>query len=164
MRAAPKVVLSDEQRAELSRLVRSGKTPVRLSERAQIVLRAADDVTNKDIAAELGIDWQRVARWRKRFVAGGLSAIAKDRPRGRKGPHVATPEKVAEIVRLTTRDLPPNATHWSTRTMAVAARVSEKTVRRVWHKNGLKPHLVKTFKVSNDPKFAEKLEDVVGLY
>jgi hypothetical protein len=71
---------------------------------------------------------------------------------------------VQEVIRKTTQDTPANATHWSTRTMAEAAGLSEKSVRRIWHKHGLKPHLARTFKVSNDPKFAEKLEAIIGLY
>jgi transposase len=134
-----------------------------LVERARIVLRAADGWQNKAIAAELGIMPEKAARWRNRFLCGGIAALQKDAPRpGR--PRTVAPTKVTEIVDKTTQEKPPAATQWSTRTMAAAVGVSEATVRRIWHAHGLKPHLVKTFKVSNDPQFAEKLETIVGLY
>jgi hypothetical protein len=92
-----------------------------------------------------------------------LVALDKDAPRpGR--PSTITAAKIREVVRKTTREKPGNAIHWSTRSMAKAAKLSEKSVRRIWHKHGLKPHLSRTFKVSNDPQFAEKLEAIIGLY
>jgi transposase len=106
---------------------------------------------------------EKAARWRNRFLDGGLGALDKDAPRpGR--PTTITPAKIQEVVRKTTQEKPSNATHWSTRVMANAAKLSEKSVRRIWHKHGLKPHLSRTFKVSNDPQFAEKLEAIIGLY
>src|SRR2546428_11758105 len=115
------------------------------------------------MAAELGVMPEKAARWRKRFLSGGIAALQKDAPRpGR--PRTVPPHKVTEIVDKTTREKPAAATHWSTRAMAAAVGVSEATVRRIWHAHGLKPHLVKTFKVSNDPHFAEKLAAIVGLY
>jgi transposase len=116
-----------------------------------------------EIAAEVGISNQKSARWRKRFLKLGLAGLEKDAPRPGRTPTI-TSAKVQEIVRKTTQEKPINATHWSTRTMAEAAGLSEKSVRRIWHKHGLKPHLSQTFKVSNDPEFAEKLEAIVGLY
>jgi transposase len=126
-------------------------------------LRAADGWPDKQIAAEFGITPEKAARWRNRFLDGGFAALQKDAPRpGR--PHTVPAEKVQQIVHKTTQEKPDAATHWSTRTMAAAVGVSAATVRRIWRSNGLKPHLSKTFKVSNDPQFAEKLEAVVGLY
>src|SRR5438552_13484655 len=93
----------------------------------------------------------------------GLSGLEKDAPRPGRTPTI-TSAKVQEIVRKTTQEKPANATHWSTRTMARALGISEASVRRVWQTHGLKPHLVETFKVSRDPQFVEKLEDIVGLY
>src|ERR1019366_5179281 len=91
-----------------------------------------------------------------RYLDGGISALAKDASRpGR--PRTVSDDRTAEVIRKTTQEKPFNATHWSTRTMAAATGLSETTVRRIWHANGLKPHLVKTFKVSNDAQFAEKL-------
>jgi transposase len=115
------------------------------------------------IAAEVGISNQKAARWRKRFLEMGLTGLEKDASRPGRTPTI-TSAKVQEVVRKTTQEKPANATHWSTRTMAEAAGLSEKSVRRIWHKHGLKPHLSRTFKVSSDPEFAEKLEAIVGLY
>jgi transposase len=118
---------------------------------------------DKQIAAKLRIMPEKAARWRNRFLNGGFAALDQDAPRpGR--PTTITPAIVQEVVRKTTREKPANATHWSTRTMAEAVGLSEKSVRRIWHKHGLKPHLWRTFQVSNDPEFAEKLEAIVGLY
>jgi hypothetical protein len=102
----------------------------------------------------------QVARWRERYLESGLQGIERDLPRG------APPVKVdvAKLVELTTQSTPAAATHWSTRKMAAVLDVSPSTVMRHWQANGLKPHLVRGFKVSRDPKFAEKLEDIVGLY
>ena len=163
MRVALPIVLDLEQRRLLEQQSRARSLPARLVERARIVLRAADGWQDKAIAAELGIMPEKAARWRNRFLRGGIAALQKDAPRpGR--PRTVPATKVQQIVDKTTREKPAPATHWSTRTMAAAVGVSEATVRRIWHANGLKPHLVKTFKVSNDPQFAEKLEAVVGLY
>ena len=102
----------------------------------------------------------QVGRWRTRYADGVLAAIQKDLPRG------GRPVKVdaAQIVRLTTQTLPTAGTHWSTRSLAAKVGVSDTTVLRVWRRHGLKPHRVRTFKVSRDPQFVEKLEDIVGLY
>ncbi len=160
MRVAPKIVLNDEERAKLRRLANSKTASVRLARRAQMVLLAAAGKDNAAIGEELGIGRVQVGRWRARYVKGGLAAIERDLPRGGRPPKIDP----AEIVRLTTQTLPEAATHWSTRTLAAKAGVSDTTVLRVWHRNGLKPHLVKGFKVSRDPRFVEKLEDIVGLY
>ena len=160
MRVAPTIVLNEEERKKLTQLAKSRTASVRLARRAQIVLLAARGKHNDAIAQELEIGRVQVGRWRERYATGGLAAIERDLPRGGR-PLKADP---AEIVRLTTRTLPPAATHWSTRTLAAKVGVSDTTVLRVWHRHGLKPHLVKTFKVSRDPRFVEKLEDIVGLY
>ena len=160
MRKAPVIELSSEERSQLMRLARSKTTSVRLARRAQIVLGAADGLDNETIAAQVGAGRVQVGRWRTRYAEGGLAAIEQDLPRG------GRPVKVdaARIVRLTTQTLPAAATHWSTRTMAAQVGVSDTTVLRVWRQHGLKPHRVRSFKVSRDPQFVEKLEDIVGLY
>lgn len=160
VRVAPVVVLSQEQEAELAKLVRSKRTSVRLSQRAQIVLLAAQGMCNKDIAKQVGVGRVQVARWRERYVESGLEGIERDLPRG------APPVKVdvQRLVELTTQSKPAAATHWSTRKMAAELGVSASTVMRHWQANGLRPHIVRGFKVSRDPKFVEKLEDIVGLY
>jgi len=163
MRVARPIALDSEQRPLLEQQARARSLPARQVERARIVLRAADGLQDKDIAAELDITPEKAARWRNRFLDGGFTALQKDAPRpGR--PNTVPAAKVKQIVDKTTREKPDSATHWSTRTMAAAVGVSEATVRRIWHAHGLKPHLLTTFKVSNDPQFAEKLEAIVGLY
>jgi len=153
-------VLNDEERAELKSLVRSKLTSVRLSLRARIVLLAADGMRNMDIAEQLGIGRVQVSRWRERYGQAGLAGIERDLPRG--APPVTV--DVARLVELTTQSKPAASTHWSTRTMGAELGVSASTVMRHWHAHGLKPHVVRGFKVSRDPKFVEKLEDIVGLY
>jgi len=155
--------LDPEQRRLLEQQSRARSLPARLVERARIALRAAEGRQDKEIAAELGITPEKAARWRIRFLDGGIAGLLKDAPRpGR--PRTVPAAKVKQIVDKTTQEKPTAATHWSTRTMAATVGVSEATIRRIWHAHGLKPHLVKTFKVSNDPQFAEKLEAIVGLY
>jgi transposase len=163
MRVAPPVVLTEDQKRTLHQWTRGRSLPARQVERARVVLLAAAGKQDLEIAAEVGISNQKAARWRKRFLKLGLAGLEKDAPRPGRTPTI-TSAKVQEVVRKTTQEKPANATQWSTRTMAVAAGVSEKSVRRIWHKHGLKPHLSRTFKVSNDPEFAEKLEAIVGLY
>jgi len=163
MRVAPRVELSSEDRTALEQQARGRSLPARLVERSRIVLRAADGLQDREIAAELGITPEKAARWRKRFLEGGAEALAKDAPRPGRGRTIKD-RKVAWIIKLTTSSKPANGTHWSTRSMAEKAGVSEATVRRIWRAHGLKPHLSRSFKVSNDPQFAEKLADVVGLY
>jgi len=163
MRVARPVVLSADQQEILESRARARSAPARSVERARIVLLAAAGWQDRQIAAKLKITSAKAARWRNRFLDGGLAALDKDAPRPGRTP-IITPAKVQEVIRKTTREKPNNATHWSTRSMAAAAGLSEKSVRRIWHKHGLKPHLVRTFKVSNDPEFAQKLEAIVGLY
>jgi transposase len=163
MRVARPVILDPEQRKVLEQAARARSSPARVVERARIVLRAAAGFQNKQIADELRIMPEKAARWRNRFLAGGWAALQKDASRpGR--PPVITQVQVKQVVDKTTQEKPEAATHWSTRTMAAAVGISEASVRRIWHAHGLKPHLVKGFKVSNDPQFAEKLEAIVGLY
>ena len=163
MRVARSVVLDKGEKEALAQLARGRSLPARLVERARIVLRAAAGLQDQQIASELGITPEKAARWRNRYVDGGIQALGKDawRP-GR--PRTITDAQVAEVIQKTTQGKPANATHWSTRTMAAAAGLSEASVRRIWHANGLKPHLVKTFKISHDVRFAEKLNVIVGLY
>lgn len=163
MRVAPPVVLTEEQERILRQRTRGRSLPARQVERARVVLLAAAGKQDVEIAVEVGISNQKAARWRKRFLKMGLAGLEKDAPRPGRRPTI-TPSKVQEVVRKTTQEKPANATQWSTRTMAEAAGLSEKSVRRIWHKHGLKPHLYRTFKISNDPQFAEKLEAIVGLY
>ena len=160
VRVAPEIVLSDEEREVLDELIRSKLTSVRLALRARIVLLAAFGLQNKDIALALEVGRIQVSRWRERYLESGLEGIERDLPRG--GPPVKV--DVARLVELTTQSKPEAATHWSTRKMAAELGVSAASVSRHWRAHGLKPHLVRGFKVSRDPQFVEKLEDIVGLY
>jgi transposase len=132
---------------------------VKLVLRAKIVLAAAAGKLNTDIAVEL----KTVCQWRNRFAEKRLSGIERDAPRGGRPP-AKRAGQAAEIIRMTTTEKPQAATHWSVRSLAKRLKIARSMVHRVWQANGLKPHRVKTFKLSNDPKFAEKLVDVVGLY
>jgi len=163
MRVAPTVDLSAEHREVLEQRSRARSLPARVVERARIVLLAAAGKQDKEIAEELGISVQKAARWRARFLETGVSGLEKDAPRPGRTPRIPA-QTVERVIRMTTQEKPVNATHWSTRSMAAAVQLSESTVRRIWHKHGLKPHLVETFKVSKDPRFAEKLEAIVALY
>ncbi len=155
--------LTAAQREILGGLARSGTAPHREVTRAKALLLAADGVANTAIAGQLGVAASSVAAWRARFVEEGLAKFARvKKGRGRK-PSIP-PEKVDEVVRLTTETRPEGQTHWSCRSMAAATGLSAATVQRIWHARGLKPHQVKTFKLSGDPRFEEKLVDVVGLY
>ena len=163
MRVAPQITLTDGQRAQLTRCARGRNVAIRLNQRAKIVLMAAEGRQTKMIAEVLGTTPPTVARWRLRFLEQGIAGIEKDAPRPGRKPTLS-PATVQEIIRKTTQETPPQATQWSTRKMAAATGVSEASVRRIWHRHGLKPHRIKTFKLSNDPEFAAKLDDVVGLY
>lgn len=160
MRVAPTIVLTEEDRKKLMQLAKSRTASVRLARRAQIVLLAAAGKQNDLIAQELDVGRVQVGRWRERYAKEGLAGIERDLPRGGR----PSEADATEIVRLTTHTKPAAATHWSTRTMAAKVGVSDTTVLRVWHRHGIKPHLVRSFKVSRDPRFVEKLEDIVGLY
>jgi transposase len=132
-------------------------------ERARIVLLAAEGLENKQIARRMRVTPEKAARWRDRFLAGGIVALEKDAPRpGRT--RTITNRRVKKVVEMTLHQKPARATHWSTRTMAAAAGISEASVRRIWRAHGLKPHHVRAFKLSRDPEFTEKLKDIVGLY
>jgi len=163
MRVACQITLMERDRRMLERWSRGRSTPARLVMRAKIALKAAAGMKNQDIAAEVGTDRLTVARWRRRFAERGLAGIEKDKPRGGRKP--TRRNQVARlIVERTTQTVPTNATHWSVRTLANELHVSPSMVHRVWKANGLKPHLTRTFKLSNDPHFVEKLVDIVGLY
>lgn len=155
--------ISAEQRQTLESWIAARKTPQRLVLRAQIILKAAAGAANHRIARELNTSRPTVLLWRQRFQSGGAVALTEDAPgRGRKTR--ISPEKVKEIVQATLHQKPSAATHWSTRSMARAAGVSQTMVRRIWDAHGLQPHRTRTFKLSRDPHFVEKLTDVVGLY
>jgi transposase len=163
MRRAVTIMLSDEDRNTLEKLRRSRTLPARLVSRARIVLHAADGMQNTDIAEKLRIDVTVVSRWRRRFAEEGIEGIAKER--GRRGPKPTRRQRHAKrILEATLQETPANATHWSVRTLAGKLRISPSMVHRVWRAHNIQPHRNDTFKLSNDPKFVDKLIDVVGLY
>jgi transposase len=158
-----RVKLSDKDRAVLTSWVRGRTTPRRLVERAQIVLGTADGLTPTEVSRSVGVTRATVYKWLERFAVGGVDAIEKDAPgRGRK-PSIAS-ATVSAVVERALRERPKAATHWSTRTMAKATGISPATVGRIWRAKGIKPHLVRTFKLSTDKHFLGKFLDVVGLY
>ena len=167
MRIATAIILTDADRQILQKNTRSRAVSIRLSERSKIILLSAEGLDNKTIAQKLNILPNKVGKWRNRFAEGGLESISKDKPRGANhgGKNTLKQAKLRNrIIEKTTQEKPANATHWSTRTLAKELNTTHSFVNRVWQSTGLKPHLEKTFKVSNDPHFEEKLCDVVGLY
>lgn len=163
MRKAQAVALDTETREELEQLVRSRSKPFRLLERSQIILLAAEGLDNEEIGAKLKITRQKAGRWRQRFAERGMEGILKEEPRSGRPPLFGT-RKRAAIVRATLEEKPANATQWSQALMSAKTGASPSTVGRIWKAHGIKPHLSRTFKLSNDKRFREKLEDVVGLY
>jgi transposase len=162
-RPAAPLALESGQRELLESLAKSRTAEHRLVQRAQVLLHAADGVSNADIAVLAGVNRITVRAWRAEFAERGLADMGKVAPgRGRKA--VIAQAVIDQIVELTLHTRPQGATHWSTRSMAAQVGVSKDTVQRVWDARGLKPHLVDTFKLSTDKRFEEKLVDVVGLY
>jgi len=159
----PELVVGAQERAALERWARRGKSAQALALRSKIVLGCADGAANKEVAARLGVTPQMVGKWRARFVAGGLEGLA-DEPRPGQ-PRKITDEQVEEVIVKTLEHKPPGEdTHWSTRSMAMAAGLNQTAVSRIWRAFGLKPHLQETWKLSADPQFIDKVRDVVGLY
>ena len=162
-RKAEAIVLSPEERGTLDAWARGKRLAQRLVQRAQIIRMAADGVLSQEIARELKVSRPTVQLWRQRFLALRLPGLEQDAPRPGRIPKISA-QKIATVIKATLHQLPPHATHWSTRTMAAAQGLSEATIRRIWRQHGLKPHLTKTFKLSRDRAFVAKLCDVVGLY
>src|SRR5665648_196633 len=163
MNISERIILDPQEQATI-RLWAHGKSfPLRLVQRAQIIQMAADGIFSHDIACRLGISRPTVQLWRQRFLSFRCAGLEKDAPRPGRIPKISN-AKIKAVVKATIETTPPHATHWSTRTMAKAQGLSEATIRRIWKQHNLKPHLVKTFKLSRDKHFVEKLYDIVGLY
>ena len=160
---APALRVSRDDREWLEALVRSGKTPQRVALRAHLILRAAAGRSNHALAKELGISRPTVLLWRQRYIDAGVAGLLKDAPRPGRKKRIG-PAQVEAIVNATLQTTPPDATHWSVRTLAKRQRVSPATVHRIWQAHNLQPHRVETFKLSRDPEFVRKLRDIVGLY
>lgn len=163
MRIAPPIVLSATEHSILTAWSRGKSYSVRLVQRARIITMAADRISNQDIAQNLGISRPTVQLWRERFLALRVAGLEKDAPRPGRIPIIST-RKIHAVIEATLHTKPTAATHWSVRTMAHAQGISPATVQRIWKQHGLKPHLIKSFKISRDKHFIEKLYDVVGLY
>jgi transposase len=162
-RTAAKIILSPEEQATIDMWAKGKRFPMRLVQRAKVIQMASTGMTNQNIAAKLETTRPTVQLWRDRFLALRLNGLEKDAPRSGRIPGIPE-EKIAEVIEATLHTKPANATHWSTRTMATAQGISKATVCRIWNQHNLKPHLVKTFKLSRDKQFIEKLHDIVGLY
>ena len=163
MRKARLVTMNEEQRICLESLVRRHTTPQRLVLRARVVLAAAAGSQNRTIAVELGTSVNTVNKWRGRFARDGLDGLLHDSPRSGR-PSTRPSGEAGEIVRRTLETLPDNGTHWSTRALSAAMNIPATRIHRIWKAYQIKPHLSRNFKLSNDPRFEEKLVDIVGLY
>jgi len=161
-RPTPRLQLTEEEQTTLERWARRATTAQALAQRARIVLGAAADKTNTQLARELRVTKQTVGKWRCRFIGTRLDGLL-DEPRPG-APRTVNDAAVEEVVRLTLETKPRDATHWSTRGMAARCGLSQSTVTRIWRAFGLQPHRTETFKLSPDPLFVEKVRDIVGLY
>lgn len=161
-RPKAEIKLTDDERAELERLARRARTNRHLSLRAKLILASADGLPDTTVAQKYHVNHKTVGVWRRRFVDSRLEGLY-DEPRVG-GPRKITDDKVEEVVVQTLETTPKACTHWSTRKMAANTGISKSSVGRIWRAHGLKPHIVRGFKLSNDPQFIEKVRDIVGLY
>ena len=162
-RTAAPIVLSPQERSTLAAWVRSRSLALRLVQRAKMIEMAANGALSQDIAGRLHVSRPTVQLWRQRFLALRLPGLEKDAPRPGRIPRLSA-RKIHAVVEATLHTTPSHATHWSVRSMAKAQGISRMAVQRIWKRHNLKPHLLKTFKLSRDKHFVEKLCDVVGLY
>ncbi len=163
MNIAERIVLSPQEQSTIQQWARGKSFPLRLVQRARIIQMAANGIFSHEIARRMGISRPTVQLWRERFLALRCAGLEKDAPRPGRIP-IIPKDKIQAVVQATLHTKPHNATHWSTRTMAEAQGLSQMTIQRIWKQHNLKPHLTKTFKLSRDKHFLEKLTDVVGLY
>jgi transposase len=159
---AVEIALSDAEREQLESWARRRKSAQALAQRSRIVLAAATGKPNTEIAVELGVGRPMVTKWRSRFAEGRLDALVDEPRPGR--PRTISDAQVEEVIVKTLESTPKDATHWSTRSMATEAGLSQSAVSRIWRAFGLAPHRTETWKLSKDPLFVEKVRDVVGLY
>jgi len=154
--------LSDDERSYLERQVRRHRVARSFSERCRMILRCADGLTSKAVAAELGVHEHTVGKWRRRFLADRIDGLLDEPRPGR--PRSIADDQVAAVIERTLYATPADATHWSIRSMAKEMGLSHTTIRRIWTAFGLQPHRSESFKLSSDPLFVEKVRDIVGLY
>ena len=158
-----RIAVPGADRERLEKLVRDRNTAQKVVWRAQIVMLAGEGTRAGEISRRVGKSVLTVRRWRRRYATKGVDGLLKDatRPPGREP---LSARKIKQVVHLTLNEKPPNATHWSVRTMAARAGIAPSSVQKIWKAHGLKPHLTRTFKLSRDPNFVAKVEDIVGLY
>jgi putative transposase len=161
-RALPELTLSDDERSQLLAIARSRSLPHGIVRRAEIVLASADGETNKAIAQRLKLNQLTVGKWRRRYLDEGIEGLHDELRSGR--PRSLDDERVAEVINTALQGPPPHATQWTVRAMAEHTGISKSTVQRWFELFGIQPHRQKTFKLSNDPFFVEKVRDIVGLY
>lgn len=161
-RVADEVALSDEERAFLEAQVRRHKAARSLSDRCRMILLCAEGLQSKEVGARLGVHEHTVGKWRRRFVQDRIEGLTDEYRPGR--PRTVSDTQVAEVIERTLNTTPKDATHWSIRSMAAATGLSHTTIRRIWTAFGLQPHRSETFKLSTDPLFVDKVQDIVGLY
>ncbi len=154
--------LSRDQQQELERFARRSKTSQSLALRSRIVLECSKGKNNVEVASLLGISSATVGKWRRRFIELGVDGLLDEQRCG--SPRKISDNEVEQVVVKTLEETPRDATHWSTRSMAKATGIKRDSIHRIWKAFGLKPHLTKTFKLSKDPQFIEKVRDIVGLY
>ena len=164
MRVAKPVQPNADDDRRLRVLSRRKRVEARVQMRARIVLMAAKGMTDKDIAEKLDTDRRVAARWRARFLSAGVDGLLQDASRPGRPRTARESANVEQVVRITLEQTPQGATHWSTRTLAAHLGTSASAVGRIWREHGLKPHRIESFKLSRDPRFIDKLEDIVGLY
>ena len=164
--ASPKLeplVLSDDERRVLEEWARRRKTAQALALRSRIILACAGGAGVSAVAADLGVSRTTAGKWRSRFLEARLEGLSDEPRPGR--PRTVTDEHVEKVITATLEQQPPGGdTHWSTRSMARSAGMSQSAVSRIWRAFGLKPHIIQTWKLSTDPQFIDKVRDVVGLY
>ena len=156
------LILSSDERSYLERQVRRHRVARSLSERCRVILKCADGVPSKSVAAELGLHEHTVGKWRRRFLKDRVEGLLDEARPGR--PRTIDDDQVAAVIERTLRSRPKDATHWSIRSMATETGFSHTTIRRIWTAFGLQPHRSETFKLSSDPLFVDKVRDIVGLY
>lgn len=161
-RLADEVVLSSEERGFLEAQARRQKASRSLSDRCRMILLCAEGLQSKEVASRFGVHEHTVGKWRRRFVKDRIEGLTDEYRPGR--PRSVSDGQVAEVIERTLNSRPKDATHWSIRSMAAETGLSHTTIRRIWTAFGLQPHRSETFKLSSDPLFVEKVQDIVGLY
>jgi transposase/DNA-binding CsgD family transcriptional regulator len=161
--AAAALAVDENQKRELESLARAGTTPQKLARQCEVILLASQGIPNYAIAQQTGLSRPTVIATRKSFLTGGLEALRR-RQKRKRGRPVLAPELERRILDTTRKTRPADGTHWSVRVLARQLGISRMMVQRVWQRHAIQPHRVEKFKISNDPKFEEKVRDVVGLY